>query len=158
MQQAQPIILSLDASSTTIGWVLWDGTVRDQGTIKLTGSDIADRCRQAFAAVGLMIEAHPDIDCIAIESPVARLAKAVIPQARVSGAILARAALLHIPICEVTPSEGKRALAGSGNATKDQMMVAAFPALRIYDEHMADALGIALFAKSKVRVTPLETI
>lgn len=149
---AQPVILSLDASSTTIGWVLWDGTARDQGTVKLSGADIADRCRQAFAAVGLMIEAHPDIDCIAIESPVARFAKAVIPQARVSGAILARAALFGIPICEVTPSEGKRALAGSGNATKDQMMVAAFPTLRNYDEHRADALGVALFAKGKVRI------
>ena len=99
--------------------------MRDQGTVKLTGADIAGRCRQAFAAVGLMIEAHPDIDCVAIESPVARFAKAVIPQARVSGAVLARAALFGLHVIEISPAAAKRTLSGHGNANKEEMIRAA---------------------------------
>lgn len=149
---ARAVILALDCSSTTIGWVVYNGSVRDQGTVKLKGCDIADRCRQAFACVGLMIETHPDIDCVAIESPVAHYAKAVIPQARVSGAVLARAALFGLHAIEVTPGQAKRALSGSGKATKDEMMIAAYVYLKTYDEHMADALGIALFAAHRVQV------
>lgn len=146
------VLLSLDLSSTTIGWVIYTaGTVRDQGTISLTGKDIADRCRQAFAAVGLMIEAHPDIDCVAIESPVARFAKAVIPQARVSGAVLARAALFGLHTIEVTPSQAKRALTGAGNASKEEMMKAA-ACYGVSGEHASDALGIAKYAIEKVEV------
>lgn len=44
-------ILALDASSTTIGWVVYDGVARDHGEVVLRGSDIADRCRQAHAAL-----------------------------------------------------------------------------------------------------------
>ncbi len=146
-----PVLLSLDLSSTTIGWIILDGTVRDQGTIKLTGADIADRCRQAFAAVGLIIETHPDIDCVAIESPVARYAKAVIPQARVSGAVLARAALFGLHAIEVTPSQAKRLLTGQGNATKEEMQRAA-ACYGVTGEHAADALGVALFAAGRVKV------
>lgn len=147
-----PIILSLDLSSTTIGWVIHDGAVRDQGCVVLTGKDIADRCRQAFAAVGLMIEAHPDVDCVALESPVARFAKAVIPQARVSGAVLARLALFGLHTIEVTPSQAKRQLTGMGDASKGEMMAAA-ACYGVTGEHASDALGIALFALSRVKVT-----
>lgn len=145
------VILALDCSSTTIGWIVWDGSARDQGTVNLIGTDIADRCRQAFACVGLMIETHPDIDCVAIESPVAQFAKAVIPQARVSGAVLARAALFGLHVIEVTPSQAKRRLCGLGNASKDEMQRAAL-CYGVTGEHTSDALGIALFAARHVQV------
>lgn len=147
---AQPIILSLDASSTTIGWVLWDGTARDQGTVKLSGTDIADRCRQAFAAVGLMIEAHPDIDCIALESPVLRFA-GCIPQIRISGVVMLRAALFGLHVIEIAPAAAKRALSGTGNASKGEMCAAAL-AHGVTGEHVSDALGIALAASEAVSV------
>lgn len=146
------VILSLDLSSTTIGWVvLHADAVRDQGTVLLKGADIADRCRQAFASVGLIIETHPDIDCVAMESPVARFAKAVIPQARVSGAVLARCALFNLHTIEVTPSQAKRQLSGQGNASKEEMQRAA-ACYGVTGEHASDALGIALFAAGRVRV------
>ncbi len=88
-----PCILALDASSTTIGWCVYEGAPTDHGEITLTGRDIADRCRQAHAALQLILANHPAIDCIAIESPVARFIKSLIPQARVSGALMAVAAL-----------------------------------------------------------------
>lgn len=144
-------ILALDASSTAIGWVVWCGSARDHGTIVLKGSDIADRCRQAFAHIGGLIESHPDLDCVAIESPVARFAKAVIPQARVSGAILARAALFDKPVVEVTPGQAKRALCGRGDAEKIDMQVAALR-YGVSGEHASDALGVALSAVGMVKL------
>ena len=147
-----PVLLGLDASSTMIGWVVTNGTVRHHGETKLTG-DISNRCRLAFALVGLLIETYPDIDCVAIESPVAQYAKAVIPQARVSGAVLARCALFDKHVIEVTPGEAKKALAGMGNASKGEMRAAAL-VYGVEGEHASDALGIALHAATKVSMQP----
>lgn len=151
VQNFSATILALDASSTTIGWVVWCGEVIDHGTIRLRGADIADRCRQAFAHIGGVIEQHPDLDCVAIESCVSRFGGAVIPQARVSGAILTRVALFGLLVCEVTPQQAKKALAGKGNASKEEMMEAA-AAYGIEGEHASDALGVALAAVGMVRV------
>lgn len=147
-----PSILALDASSTTIGWCVYEGAPTDHGEIALKGDDIADRCRQAHAALQLILTNHPAIDCIAIEAPVARFAKAVIPQARVSGALMAVAALKGLHVVEVAPSQAKRALAGSGAAPKLTMRQQA--ALQgVLGEHAADALGVALAVTSRVRVS-----
>lgn len=147
----QPVcatVLGLDCSSTTIGWCVHDGQVRDAGTLKLTGSDIAERCRQARAGVYLVLLNHPDVDAVAIESPVGRFIKALIPQARVSGAILGLLAEKQIAYVEVTPGQGKLALAGRGNASKVDMMTAA----GLDDEHAADAVGVAKAALKHVQV------
>lgn len=146
-----PTLLALDASSTNIGWVLYAGQVRDAGEIVLTGKDIADRCRQAFAHVGLLLTTFPEVDALAIEAPVARFAKAVIPQARVSGAILACAAQRQLLVCEVTPTAAKRALSGKGTAKK-QLMQARAAEHGISGEHASDALGVALAASTMVEV------
>lgn len=146
----QPIcatVLGLDCSSTTIGWCVYDGTIRDAGTLKLTGNDIADRCRQARAGVHLVLLNHPDIDAVAIESLVATFAKAVIPQARVNGAVLSLLAERYLWL-EVAPSEAKQALAGRGDASKADMMTAT----GLDDEHAADACGVAKAALKLVRV------
>jgi len=146
-----PIILALDASSTSIGYCVYGGGVIDSSEITLTGKDIAQRCRQAHAALGLILEAHPEIDVIAIEAPVARFAKSVIPQARVSGALFALAGLRDINIIEISPTEAKRALTGKGNADK-HMMQSAAAAYDVTGEHAADALGVALAAVPRVVV------
>lgn len=146
-----PTTLALDASSTTIGWVIYDGTVLDHGEVQLRGSDIADRCRQAHAALGLILANYPDIDVIALESPVGRFPKAVIPQARVSGALLATAALKCLHVVEVTPTQAKKALTGNGAASKEIMQVAA-RLCGVAGEHASDALGVALAAVGMVSV------
>lgn len=143
------VILGIDASSTSIGWAILDGaTVRDVGTLRLTGSDIADRCRQARAGVYLVLLNHPDVDAVAIESPVCRFAKALIPQARVSGAILGLLAEKQIAWVEVAPAEAKRAATGRGDASKADMMAAT----DLDDEHAADACGVAKAALKLVQV------
>ena len=145
------VILALDCSSTMIGWVVYDDAARDHGEIKLPGSDLALRCKRAFASVGLIIETHPDIDCVAIESLVARFAKAVIPQACVHGAVLTRIALFGLHAIEVTPGQAKRQLTSMGDAYKGEMRAAAL-VYGVEGEHASDALGIALFAASRVKV------
>lgn len=132
-------ILALDISSTHIG-LCYDG--RPEPTIVLRG-DIAVRCRSAAWLVGVYIVNQSDIDYIAIESPVAQFAKALIPQCRVAGAVLADIADKHIAWCEISPAAAKRALTGKGNAKKDAMIAAANRATNMtLDEHQADAYGL----------------
>jgi len=145
-------ILALDASSTTIGYCLYDGTVLDHGEIKLSGADIADRCRLAFAQFNGLLALYPLPDVIAIESPVARFGSAVIAQARVSGALLCAASLKHILVVEVAPQLAKKALTGRGNADKAAMMAAARERYGVRGEHASDALGVALAARGMVEV------
>ena len=64
------------------------------------------------------------------------------------------------PIMQVTPSEVKLALAGRGNATKDQMVRAAedefrvnLPGNKAGKEARADAIGVALAAYARFRDT-----
>jgi len=146
-------ILALDASSTCIGWIVLDGaTVRDQGTAVLSGHDINERCRQAHAYVRSLLRVHPDLDCVAIESPVGRFVKAVIPQAMVSGAIRTAARLDGLHVVDVAPKDAKKQLTGRGDADKAMMQEAA-RAYGVTGEHAADAVGVALAAVGKVRVT-----
>lgn len=153
MTDTTPTILALDASSTMLGYCIYDGSVFAFGEIALSGSDIADRCRQAHASLNLILAAAKDraIDCIAIESPVVRFAKAAIPQARVSGALMACTALQGFLVVEVTPGQAKVALTGRGNATKSEMQEAALKH-GISGEHASDALGVALSAVKMITV------
>jgi Holliday junction resolvasome RuvABC endonuclease subunit len=136
------IILGLDMSSTTIGYALADGT--RYGYVPLQG-DIAQRCEAArFQVTILLNELKPTL--VIIESPVARYAKALIPQARVSGAVLAEFARRRTLWTEVPPSVAKKALTGYGNASKTLMIATAIERLgdRGISEHAADAYGLAL--------------
>ena len=170
-------ILGLDISSSAIGWCLLQGIVADHGVIWLDSrSVIGARCVEARDALERLLSRHA-VDCIALESPVARFAKAVIPQARVSGALLELAERRGILTVEVTPSAAKFALAEDGAASKVQMLQAAAPffgydagtlsyrctrgewaawldgcAVPEYREHEADALGVGLSVATKVMV------
>jgi Holliday junction resolvasome RuvABC endonuclease subunit len=146
-----PTILALDASSTMIGYVVYAGEVLAHGEHKLGSSDIATRCQTAYDILVLLLDRYEAIDCIAIEAPVARFAKAVIPQARVSGALLALASARWKHVIEISPKAAKLALAGKGNADKDTMMARA-RAYGVSGEHASDAVGIALAAAQQVEV------
>lgn len=144
-------ILGLDASSTIIGWcVLQDGRALVHGEIKLPVSNIADRCEAAQRGLVELLEAAP-IDAVAIESPVAFRPNAVIPQARVSGALLAICSLREVAWLEIEPTRAKKALTGRGGASKDEMQAKAAE-WGVRGEHASDALGIALAAVPRVLV------
>lgn len=109
------MLLGLDVSSVAIGWCLFDGeSVRAFGTAKITC--LGD----AYAFGAAYCDARPQV---AIESPVLRFPKATIPQIRASGAVLA--GLGATEWVELTPTEGKLALAGKGGASKPDMVAAA---------------------------------
>lgn len=148
-----PIILALDASSTMIGYCLYHRTVIASGEIGLKAIDIAVRCRIAFDQFNRLLDhcaRRPDV--VAIESPVARFASAVIPQARVSGALLVAASLAELMVVEVTPAAAKKALAHYGAASKALMQACAWERYGVRGEHAADALGVALAACGLVSV------
>lgn len=118
------IILGLDMSSVTIGHAVHDGReIKSWGNDTLTG-DIATKCAQAADAVRYLLRRHQPA-LVVIESPVARYAKAVLPQARVSGAVLAVFALEQTLWTEVPPHVGKWALTQDRTATKREMVAAA---------------------------------
>ena len=144
-------ILGIDASSTMIGWcILQDGRAIKHGEIKLPAANIAARCEAAQRELILLLDACP-IDALAIESPVARFASAVIPQARVSGALLAMCHLRDVAWLEIEPAKAKRAATGKGNASKDEVQAAAAE-YAVFGEHAADAWAIALAAVGRVVV------
>lgn len=116
-------VLGLDMSSTCIGWCVIGDSAPVYGHHDLTG-DIGARCALASYFVAKLLEAH-ETALVVIESPVARYAKAVIPQARVSGAVLAVLADESALWQEVAPAVAKRVLCGDGNASKAQMVTAA---------------------------------
>ena len=167
------IILGVDSSSTCIGYaVLVDGIVTKYGHYDLPAkADIAKRCELARAwTVGVLLSFTPTL--VALESPVNGYAKALIPQARVSGAILSALSQAQALYVEVAPSEGKQALAKNGAASKFAMLAAAGALIGIVGhertvrgkkclcdsngtpiltEDEADAIGVALAARA-VRV------
>lgn len=146
-----PTILALDASSTMIGWVLYNVTVRACGEIPLKHPDINHRCKLARAAVGALLVRFPNLDAIAIEAPGGRFIGTVIPQCFVSGAIRSLLAEHNIAVCDVSPKDGKKALTDKGNASKDEMQANA-SYWGVTAEHAADALGVALAAVRMVRI------
>lgn len=150
-------ILALDASSTTVGWVLFDqGVVRDHSEIRLADRDIHDRLSAVSRVVGNLLDDllrhERGIDAVAIESPVGRFTKAIIPQAFVSGVIRLEAHRRGLAIVDIAPAEAKQALTGKGNADKSMMRGAAL-VWGVNGEHAADAVGVALAAVRKVQVT-----
>lgn len=144
-------ILALDASSTTIGYVLYAGKVLTHGEHTLQGDDIAVRCQTAYDILKLLLDRYPQIDCLAIEAPASRFKKSLIPQCRVSGALLTLAAQRWKPVVEITPAVAKLVLSGKGNASKETMQVRA-RAYGVDGEHASDALGVALAAVRLVSV------
>jgi Holliday junction resolvasome RuvABC endonuclease subunit len=146
-----PTILALDASSTTLGYCLYAGCVLAHGEHKLGGGDIACRCQTAYDILTLLIARWPQIDCVALESPVARYGSAVIAQARVSGVVLLVCAQRLKLVVEVSPTAAKYALAGIGNCSKDTMQARA-RAYAVIGEHASDALGVALASLKRIQV------
>lgn len=144
-------LLALDASSKSIGYVLWNGTcVLAHGTVHLSGKTLYARIVVAYHVACTLLATHTPYD-VAIEAPAHHThALAMIAQQRVMGAILLAVASSGLPVVEVPPTKAKLALAGKGNADKTMMQLAARAYLTPgFDEHAADALGVALAAQKE---------
>lgn len=149
MNDDTPYILGLDISSTMIGMCFYHGKALGYGEWILKG-DIAERCRLAYDRFYTLLEKYPQVDVLAIESPVLRFA-GCIPQIRVSGAILTLAGQRGLPHVEVSPTAAKFALAGIGNCSKETMQARA-SAYGVSGEHASDALGVVLASLKQIQV------
>lgn len=132
--------------------VLYHAVVLDYAEWTLVG-DIAERCRLAYNRFYALLQRYPQVDVLAVESPVLRFV-GCIPQIRVSGAILALAGQRNLPFVEVSPTAAKRMLTGHGNALKEEMQRAA-ACYGVSGEHASDALGVALASLKQIQVVPV---
>lgn len=155
-------MLALDASSTTIGWSLWDvtthrGQMVDGGTLVLKDKDICQRLVAGEMAVDALCarlrgdNRPPDV--LTIERAAWGGNKAYNSrdeQNQMMGIIrkvlYQSFGIVNARTIRVSANTGKKQLTGYGHADKDQMLLFAQAHVREADEHCADSVGIALGA------------
>jgi crossover junction endodeoxyribonuclease RuvC len=148
-------ILGIDPSVRSTGYGVIDcrgSTLRlvEAGVIATNAREsFAHRLRDISASLEAVIKAtHPDL--VAIEEVFARAVnpKTTIMMAHARGALLAVAAQAGLAIVEFSATSVKRAVAGSGGASKQQVgaMVSHVLALRRtpHPEDVTDALALAI--------------
>jgi Holliday junction resolvasome RuvABC endonuclease subunit len=141
-------LLAFDASSTRIGWCLWDGSNAEaHGTIILTGG-LLQRICLAETVVGALLDKHAP-DAIALEAPAFSRTSELVSQQRVAGVLLLVVTRRQYLSIEIAPSQAKKVLTGDGRAKKPAMIAAARLHMPTCDEHAADALGVAMAAHPK---------
>jgi len=122
------VVLGIDPGTAITGY----GVVakRSGGAVSLVecgvirtsaGRPIADRIREIFEEVdGLLLRFSPEV--MVVENVfVGKNVRSALTLGHARGAILLAAALREIEIAEYTPAEIKKAVVGTGRATKDQV-------------------------------------
>jgi len=153
------VVLGVDPSLSGTGFSIVCGdALLAHGVIRTAPDDGNDAERNAIIVAGLLTavkECPERVTLMGVETQFAggggegfrARAGSAMRVAAVRGAVSMLGPMLSIQVVEVSPAEGKRALTGSGKATKKQMQAAV---LRDYREKLAqdaaDAVGIALSA------------
>ena len=146
------IILGIDPGTTATGY----GVVarRSGGAVSLgecgvirtsTKESLANRIREIFEGVAGLIERHEPF-AVSVENVFhGKNAQSALKLGHVRGVILLAAALRQIPIAEYAPRQIKKAVVGSGNASKEQVGFMVKQQLRLKDAPTpADAaVGVA---------------
>jgi crossover junction endodeoxyribonuclease RuvC len=154
------IILGIDPGTAALGYgiVERNGSLRavDHGCL-VTSPDrpLPDRLAAIHALVEELIELHrPDV--VAVERVFfSRNVQTALAVGHARGVVLLAAAQAGVPVREATPSEVKAAVAGHGDADKEQVarmvkLVLGMAELPRPDD-AADALAIAIWAAHRVR-------
>lgn len=117
-------IVAIDADSYKIAAVISEGARHELFTAKLSGG-IAARCHQAEEYVYQLLRTVRGPVAVFVETPAAYAkggVKALLPLARVNGAILAGASRADAEqVDEVNIMVWKKEIVGKGNATKPQI-------------------------------------
>ncbi|MBI3987383.1 MAG: crossover junction endodeoxyribonuclease RuvC, partial [Lentisphaerae bacterium] len=121
--------------------------VIEHGTVRTGGGDLPLRLRSVHEAVARLIGRHsPGV--VALERAFfGRNAASALRIGEARGAVMVASALAGVPVREFAPARVKRAITGSGRASKSQVagMVVRLLSLRARPaEDAADALAIAL--------------
>ena len=149
------IILGIDPGTTATGY----GVVarRSGGAVSLvecgvirtsTKETLANRIREIFEGVAGLIERHEPF-AVSVENVFhGKNAQSALKLGHVRGVILLAAALRQIPIAEYAPRQIKKAVVGSGNASKEQVGFMVKQQLRLKDAptpaDAADGVAAAL--------------
>lgn len=139
------------------GWAVIDtegACVVARGKLKATGVTDDERLASLVNQVAAVIRAQACDVCV-YELPVhGPNQRSIAGLARVCGVILACATLRGLPCVSVQPAEAKQALTGRGNATKQDMIAAAWRQFALQGalcDAEADAIGIALAGEAHMR-------
>ncbi len=149
------IILGIDPGTAATGY----GVVarRSGGGVSLvecgvirtsTKRPLSDRIREIFEGVAGLIERHEPF-VVSVENVfLGKNAQSALKLGHARGVILLAASLREIPIAEYAPRQIKKAVVGSGNATKDQVGFMVKQQLRLKDAptpaDAADGVAAAL--------------
>ena len=148
-------ILGVDPGLTRCGFaVVENKKALDFGLFQSDSkTDPATRVGSIAGQLELVIQRHQP-DLIALERLFAQAnLRSVMGVAQISGALMAAAHKMAIPVEFFTPSEVKAAVTGNGRASKDQvgLMVKAMLGLQEVPKpaDVADALAVAICATSR---------
>jgi crossover junction endodeoxyribonuclease RuvC len=124
----------------------------EAGVIRLrAAAPLAARLRQLHEELGEVLgEFGPSMVCVESVFSHARFARTAIIMGHARGVVLLAAAERSIELSELAPAEVKRAVAGRGNATKDQVRRAVMAQCGLRSmrgpSDVSDAIAIALCA------------
>jgi crossover junction endodeoxyribonuclease RuvC len=149
------LILGIDPGTAVTGYGLVarapGGATRlvECGVIRTSaGEPLPRRIREIFEGVDALMERHRP-HAIAVEDVYqGRNVRSALTLGHARGAILVAASLREIPIAEYTAPEVKKAVVGTGRATKDQVAYMVQQQLRLRTpptpEDAADGVAVAL--------------
>ena len=119
------------------------------GVIRTSPSrPLPERIREIYEGVAALIDRHQPF-AMSVENVFqGKNARSALSLGHARGAILLAGALKDLPIAEYAPREIKKAVVGTGNATKDQVGFMVMQQLRLKDaprpEDAADGVAAAL--------------
>jgi Holliday junction resolvasome RuvABC endonuclease subunit len=143
------VAVGIDPSLTCTGVALIrDGEVETRRVVSpnIGASLLARRNRIRKAVAGILAPIPPQVAVTVIEVPHSRQQFGAQNERVALYWILVDQLLARGPVIEVAPSQRAKLATGNGRATKDQVVSAAraaFPAARIPDDNVADAVGLA---------------
>lgn len=154
-EEESVLILGIDPGTAVTGF----GVVRRRtggavslvecGVIRTSASKpLADRIREIYEAIVALIDRHEPY-AVSVENVfVGKNTRSALSLGHARGAILLAAALKDLPIGEYSPAEIKKAVVGTGRATKDQVGFMVKQQLRLKEaptpEDAADGVAAAL--------------
>lgn len=158
------MLMSIDIGFGACGWSVWEkGQIVANGLIvtqpgrrKRKSEDNVDRVAQISCALKDIIEQHK-IKALVAELPGGSKSASALAKMTMATAVVATiAAILGLPVEWTTALEGKQAVCGKKNASKEEVCEAIkekypkveFPVAKAKFEHIADSAAAYLAAKT----------
>ncbi len=156
-------VIGIDPGTRIAGYAVIDfdssgeSTIVDAGVLRLSATaPLASRIRALFEDVTQLLSEHSPTH-MALESVFSHreFARSALQLAHARGVVLLAAELRGLAVAELPPAEVKKALTGSGRATKPQMQAAMMAQCGLstlpQPSDVADAIGIALCGGRRLR-------